>query len=513
MITRAAIAAFVIQALFACGLFAQNKDVAPRVLSYGTIAARPTAASAGANAVYVETDGATTCDTSTGSGTTQVIVISDGTNWNAPNCGSTVGAASLTATNVFTGRQDTTGAASTSIKTGTSLPGSCTTGDLFFKSNATAGQNIYECISNVWTQQSGGGGLGSAACSSISVVSTTYTLAYSSTVNCNRISITGGSSGSWTVALPTPGSNASGPYILEVTNVTPTAAPVVYGGAGCTACPQPASKHVNDVTNMLLFWTGSQWEPAPSNPTGTALTSGQIAASDGTNGPFIPATAANIVSTFSGCSGTLLLGADGACHAGASPTSNGAFMFGVPSYTASGTGSAISVNGSSTNGGQVWNWTANVASFKHFSYVVTTAGSAGTKFLFGIFDAATSNTAICVSAVGVADATGAKTAAVSSGSGVSGGVCSLTLGQGYVVKITSESATAALMTYGDASHIAMMQLNQTCPGTGCTNAGYAAAGALSTGSGGSLAFATTPTLTVIPNGGNNLPQVIFLDAN
>lgn len=198
---------------------------------------------------------------------------------------------------------------------------------------------------------------------------------------------------------------------------------------------------------------------------------------------------------------------------GSAATSNSAFMFGMPSYTASGTGSAISVNGSSTNGGQVWNWTANVAQFKHFSYVVTTAGSTGAKFLFGIFDSATANTAVCVSAVGVADATGAKTVAVSSGSGVSAGVCSLTLGQGYVLKITSESATAGLMTYGDAFHISMMQLNQTCPGTGCTNAGYAAAGALSTGSGGSLAFATTPTLTVIPNGSNNFPQVIFLDAN
>jgi hypothetical protein len=47
------------------------------------------------------------------------------------------------------------------LKTGTSLPATCTVGDLYFKSDATAGQNIYECQStNTWTQQSGAGGSG-----------------------------------------------------------------------------------------------------------------------------------------------------------------------------------------------------------------------------------------------------------------------------------------------------------------------------------------------------------------
>lgn len=48
---------------------------------------------------------------------------------------------------------------------GTSLPATCAIGDLFFKTDATAGQNIYECsATNTWTQQlnSGAGGASTA---------------------------------------------------------------------------------------------------------------------------------------------------------------------------------------------------------------------------------------------------------------------------------------------------------------------------------------------------------------
>lgn len=58
-------------------------------------------------------------------------------------------------TNTFTG--DNTFAAATSTipaKTGTVLPGACAVGELYFKSDATAGQNLYQCQSpNIWTQQ------------------------------------------------------------------------------------------------------------------------------------------------------------------------------------------------------------------------------------------------------------------------------------------------------------------------------------------------------------------------
>jgi hypothetical protein len=47
------------------------------------------------------------------------------------------------------------------VKTGTTLPAVCTTGDLFFKTNAPAGSNLYACVAaNTWVLQSGGGGGG-----------------------------------------------------------------------------------------------------------------------------------------------------------------------------------------------------------------------------------------------------------------------------------------------------------------------------------------------------------------
>jgi hypothetical protein len=59
---------------------------------------------------------------------------------------------------------DNSGATSTKpTKAGTSLPGTCGLGELFFKTDATAGQNLYFCTAtNTWTQQlnSGGGGGG-----------------------------------------------------------------------------------------------------------------------------------------------------------------------------------------------------------------------------------------------------------------------------------------------------------------------------------------------------------------
>jgi len=59
------------------------------------------------------------------------------------------------------------GAASTiPAKVGTTLPGTCTVGEQFFKSDAPAGQNIHLCTAaNTWTQVSGGAsGGGEAIC-------------------------------------------------------------------------------------------------------------------------------------------------------------------------------------------------------------------------------------------------------------------------------------------------------------------------------------------------------------
>jgi len=71
---------------------------------------------------------------------------------------------SRTITNGLTvsgGAVDFGSAASQKMKTGTvsAIPGTCTVGQVYFASDATAGQNLYFCTAtNTWTQQVAGGG-------------------------------------------------------------------------------------------------------------------------------------------------------------------------------------------------------------------------------------------------------------------------------------------------------------------------------------------------------------------
>src|SRR5204862_4315643 len=43
------------------------------------------------------------------------------------------------------------------VKFGTTLPATCWAGDIFFKTDATAGSNLYACVAlNTWVVQGGG---------------------------------------------------------------------------------------------------------------------------------------------------------------------------------------------------------------------------------------------------------------------------------------------------------------------------------------------------------------------
>ncbi len=55
---------------------------------------------------------------------------------------------------IITGSWDASDAGSTKpVKTGTTLPATCSTSEVFFKSDATAGKNLYACTAaNTWTQ-------------------------------------------------------------------------------------------------------------------------------------------------------------------------------------------------------------------------------------------------------------------------------------------------------------------------------------------------------------------------
>jgi len=79
------------------------------------------------------------------------------------------------------GTLDASGAASTkSVKVGNALPGSCSTGELFFNSIAAAGQNLYLCKpDNSWTAISGGSGGGGGGGTS-GPVTDTYSMFFTS---------------------------------------------------------------------------------------------------------------------------------------------------------------------------------------------------------------------------------------------------------------------------------------------------------------------------------------------
>jgi hypothetical protein len=80
--------------------------------------------------------------------------------------------------NVWTGANDFSNAISTSpMKVGSSNPATCTQGQQFFNTGATAGANLYGCTAlNTWTVESGGGG-GSSALSAITAATGSNTIA------------------------------------------------------------------------------------------------------------------------------------------------------------------------------------------------------------------------------------------------------------------------------------------------------------------------------------------------
>ncbi len=77
------------------------------------------------------------------------------------------------------------------LATGTALPAQCAVGQLFFKSNAAAGANLYACTAaNTWTVESGSGGGGASA--QLCTVSSSATPVFDA-AQCSAFSLTLGS--------------------------------------------------------------------------------------------------------------------------------------------------------------------------------------------------------------------------------------------------------------------------------------------------------------------------------
>lgn len=157
--------------------------------------------------------------------------------------------ATLGLTNTLTGRQDASGAASTSpAKAGTSIPGTCTVGDQFFKTDATAGQNLYYCTAtNTFTQQLNSGGGGGAGRPYLNYQGTNSDVTGDNTIYSYTLpGNTMGASGCVTIAWNLNSTNVSGSPVFNLS----------FGGTVAAFKPQPSIGH-NLIGKFLLCNTGA----------------------------------------------------------------------------------------------------------------------------------------------------------------------------------------------------------------------------------------------------------------
>ena len=169
--------------------------------------------------------------------------------------------------------------------------------------------------------------------------------------------------------------------------------------------------------------------------------------------------------------------------AGGSPTGgSGDYLWGKPSYTAGGAGLACCAGGANT--GEVYAFVSKFGTLTKIDYRITTGAAGGSGLQFGIY-AADLTSIVCATAVATGTSVtgvGVHSIGFASGSGVSGGVCTLgNVGSGYRLVITSDSTAIALMGYQDAYSFAVAEAS------GNKNAGFTNS-AISSGSGGSLAL-------------------------
>jgi len=141
----------------------------------------------------------------------------------------------VTGSRTVQGSWDASGAATTKpAKAGAALPATCGTGEFFFNTAATSGQNIYLCNpANTWTQVSGGGVTGVFGRNgSVAAQTGDYTF-----------SQIGGAVSSG--QLPAAGGDISG-------GLTAATVKALQGKAVGTTAPS---------TGQVLTWSGSQWAP------------------------------------------------------------------------------------------------------------------------------------------------------------------------------------------------------------------------------------------------------------
>jgi hypothetical protein len=165
-------------------------------------------------------------------------------------------------------------------KVGTILPVTCTTGDVFFKSDATAGQNLYLCASlNTWTQLTSGSGGGGGGGTTAPVTSTSaLTDLIVSKTGSNTLSIASSCSatapcnvrfGSRTVSVNTPATATvpSGANVIGVAYIYLSSQGQITVGnsmgvtcSGCTALNGITQFPADSIPLFTWSVTGGVWD-------------------------------------------------------------------------------------------------------------------------------------------------------------------------------------------------------------------------------------------------------------
>jgi hypothetical protein len=152
------------------------------------------------------------------------------------------------------------------IQVGTSAPGTCAVGQVYFDSDATAGQNLYLCTAtNTWTQLTGTGGSGGTGI----------------------VICTGGGTSTAYTCTASGLTVATGAMVLFIPHVNSGASPglAVNGGSSAPIIRRNGNGVVADELKedieYILTYTGSAWRlTQPDVTVGTSLT-GVLSVTDG----------------------------------------------------------------------------------------------------------------------------------------------------------------------------------------------------------------------------------------
>ncbi len=163
---------------------------------------------------------------------------------------------------------DFTSAASTRpFKSGTALPVSCSVGEMFYLTSASAGTNVYGCTSaNSWTLETGTGAQNASQLSDLTVIRTSATTltigaGCSSAAPCNmRFGSAVHAYTSSTSATITAGTGTAYVYLDPSGNLTVGHNLTLACAAGCLAAPGVAAFPSNSIPLFAWTATNGTWD-------------------------------------------------------------------------------------------------------------------------------------------------------------------------------------------------------------------------------------------------------------